>query len=167
MRSFCFFLLSTLPFWATAQQAFNIQLPDAVITAERVVRGDADTYGLGDWQCSFKADLEGTAVILTGKIVFTEKANDYTTIVGTFKQRVAVGELERCRHCRIELEDAFGTVSGPNTGARGYQWFYGQGIIQKARIQTDTFGIDAGYIGGTVTFLPIRVVVHCAIAAVE
>ncbi len=149
---------------ATAQQSFSIQLPDAQIIANRVVRGDGDTYGLGDWKCAFTVALDGTQLKVDGKISFTEKANDFTTIVGEYHQSVPVGALERCRHCLVSLDETQGTVTGPNIGARGYRWFNGQGLLRRARIQTDTFGNDTGNIGGTVQFAPIRVLVDCSIA---
>ena len=148
---------------SAAQQSFSIQLPEVQISADRVVRGDGDTYGLGDWHCSFNVSLEGTMLKIDGKISFTEKANDFTTIVGEYHQQIAVGELERCRHCFVSLNETQGKVSGPNIGAQGYQWFNGQGLLRRAKIQTDIFGNDVGNIGGTVQFTPIRVLVDCSI----
>lgn len=159
--AFCACLLAATPY---AQQSFDIMLPDAQIIAERVVRGDGDTYGLGDWHCAFNVSLEGTMLKIEGKISFTEKANDFTTIVGEYHQQIAVGALERCRHCFVSLNETQGKVTGPNIGARGYQWFAGQGLVRRAKIQTDTFGEDTGNIGGTIQFAPIRVLVDCSIA---
>ena len=147
-----------------AQQSFDLLLPDIQIVADRVTRGDGDTYGLGDWKCSFGAELNGTNLSLNGKISFTEKANDFTTIVGLFQHQMEVGELARCQHCYVTLDENQGTVSGPNIGARGYRWFNGQGLIRRANIQSDVFGTDAGNIGGTIQFVPIRVLVDCSIA---
>ncbi len=147
-----------------AQQSFNFQIPDAQIRADRVLRGDGDTYGLGDWTCTFTIALEGTELVINGKIRFTERANDFTTIVGEYHQRIFVGELERCRHCNVSLVESYGQVSGPNIGARGYRWFDGQRLIRRANIQTDVFGSDAGQIGGTVQFMPVRILVDCSIA---
>lgn len=149
---------------ATAQQSFEITLPDAHIFADRLRRGDGDTYGLGDWHCTFSVSLSGTEIVVDGQIVFSEKANDFTTITGAYHRRIEVGELSRCRHCWVTLEGEKGSVGGPNIGARGYRWFAGQGLIRRARIQTDTFGDDVGRIGGTVQFAPIKVRVDCAIA---
>jgi hypothetical protein len=150
---------------ACAQHSFDIALPDVQILADRVLRGDGDTYGLGDWP--FTATLDGTALQLDGRILFAEKAHDFTTIVGEYHQRIEVGELARCQHCLVQLSDTYGTVSGPNIGARGYRWFGGQGLVRRAKIQTDTFGDDAGHIGGTVQFAPLRVLVDCLIAQAE
>lgn len=147
-----------------AQQSFNLLIPDIQIVADRVTRGDGDTYGLGDWKSTFVVALEGTTLKVDGRISFTEKANDFTTIVGEYHQRIAVGELERCRHCQVSLDETQGSVSGPNIGARGYRWANGQGLIRRASIQTDVFGTDAGNIGGTIQFVPIRVLVDCSIA---
>ena len=147
-----------------AQQSFSLQLPDVQLLADRIVRGDGDTYGLGDWHCAFTVALDGTQLKLDGKISFTEKANDFTTIVGEYHQNIPVGELQRCKHCVVTLDETTGTVSGPNIGARGYRWFGGQGLVRRAKIQTDVFGDDVGYIGGTIQFKPIRVLVDCSVA---
>jgi len=77
--TFCACLLAATPY---AQQSFDITLPDVQIIAERVVRGDGDTYGMGDWHCAFNVSLEGPVLKIDGNISFTEKANDFTTIVG-------------------------------------------------------------------------------------
>lgn len=165
---------NALVFWSSfvaaempAQQSFNIELPDVQITANRVVRGDGDTYGLGDWKSSFTVALDGAMLKVDGTITFTEKANDFTTIVGEYHQRIAVGALERCRHCQVSLGETQGSVAGPNIGSRGYRWFNGQGLLRRASIQTDVFGEDAGSIGGTIQFAPIRVLVDCFIASDE
>lgn len=150
--------------WLSAQQSFSITLPDAQITADHIIRGDGDTYGLGDWHCRFTVALDSTVLKVDGKISFTEKANDFTTIVGEYHQRIPVGELERCRHCVITLDETQGTVSGPNIGARGYRWFAGQGLLRRVKIQTDVFGEDSGHIGGVIQFRPIRVLVDCSMA---
>ena len=150
---------------AIAQKSFSISLPDVQIYADRIVRGDGDTYGLGDWQCAFTVALVGSMIQVDGKITFTEKANDFTTIEGEYHQRIAVGELERCRHCQVSLDGTSGTVHGSNIGARGYRWFDGHGFILRAKIQTDTFGNDVGNIGGVVQFVPVRIVVDCPIAS--
>lgn len=149
---------------ASAQRSLSIQLPDAQITADRITRGDGDTYGLGDWQCAFTVKLVGTVLHLNGTIMFTEKANDFTTIVGEYHRRISVGELERCRTCQISLGETYGTANGPNIGARGYRWFGGQGLVRRAKIQTDTFGNDAGHIGGVVQFTPVRILIECLVA---
>lgn len=160
--AFCLiFLTSNAVF---AQKSFSISLPDAKIMANRIVRGDGDTYGLGDWRCDFNVALDGTDLKIDGKISFTEKANDFTTIVGEYHQRIRVGQLEGCKHCKVSLDETYGTVSGPNIGARGYRWFGGQGLVRRAKIQTDIFGEDAGNIGGTIQFAPLRVRVNCVIA---
>lgn len=147
-----------------AQQSFYIVLPDAQITANRLVRGDGDTYGLGDWQCDFSMALQDTVLRIEGKIWFRERANDFTTIVGEYHGQMAVSALSRCRHCLISLDKTEGSVVGANIGARGYRWFGGQGLVRRARIQTDVFGNDVGNIGGRVQFLPVRIWVDCAMA---
>jgi len=157
---FCL-LLVTMPHLAHAQRSFQIELPDAQIVADKLVRGDADTYGLGDWRCTFRVSLDGNFLQLDGAIVFSERANDFTVITGTFSSRIEVPELEKCRLCDVALEDIDGVVAGPNIGARGFRWYNGQGIVRRARIATDTFGEDVGRIGGTVQFAPVRVAVRC------
>jgi hypothetical protein len=152
---------------AMAQRDLLIRLPDVKITADRIIRGDGDTYGLGDWRCAFTLKLEGAELLLDGAIVFSENANDFTTIVGEYHRRIAVGELERCRTCKITLDETYGTVSGPNIGARGYRWFGGQGLVRRANVQTDTFGEDARRIGGTVQFRPLKIRIDCPVALGE
>jgi hypothetical protein len=152
-------------FNAPAQESFVVQLPEVEIYADRVLRGDADTYGLGDWRCSFSVTLDSTALLLQGYISFTEKAHDFTTIVGEYRRRIELGELQRCRHCNVTLAGNEGKVSGPNIGARGYRWFAGDKLIRRARIQTDVFGSDAGRIGGMIQFEPLQVLVDCRLAA--
>lgn len=148
----------------TAQQTVLVNLPDIYIMADKITRGDSDTYGLGDWSCSFKLELEGAVLKVDGSIIFSEKANDFTTIVGEYHEEIPVKELEKCRSCSFSLEDSYGIVSGPNIGARGYRWYPGQGLIRRAKIITDTFGADAGRIGGTIQFEPVRVIVRCMYA---
>jgi hypothetical protein len=146
-----------------AQQSFSIELPDVEIRANRIVRGDGDTYGLGTWKSTFTVSLEGSRLKVDGQISFVEKANDFTTIVGEYHQRIPVGALEGCRHCDVSLDETHGSVSGPNIGARGYRWFNGQGLVRRARIQTDVVGDDPGKIGGTIQFVPIRILVDCSV----
>jgi hypothetical protein len=164
MRISVIFFLFFIQLTATAQQTIRVNLPDAAITAGRVTRGDADTYGLGDWRCTFTATLEGLYLRLDGVITFTEKANDFTTITGEYHRRIYVRELEKCQSCNLYIPGASGTVSGPNIGARGYRWFNGQGMVRRARIQTDVFGADAGQIGGVVQFAPVLISVKCLYA---
>lgn len=166
IRRGLFFCAALVPVVSNGQQTVTINLPDAQISAAKIVRGDGDTYGLGDWHCTFTLALRGATLFLNGKIVFAENANDFTTIKGTFQQKIHVGELERCRHCVLTLSDSLGSANGPNIGARGYRWFSGQGLIRRAKIQTDVFGTDAGHIGGTIQFVPIRVLVDCSIAKI-
>lgn len=150
---------------APAQRTLTVQLPDAHLTADRIIRGDGDTYGLGDWQCAFTIKLDGAVLRVDGAITFSEKANDFTTLVGEYHRSIPVGELEKCRSCKVSLDETYGKVSGPNIGARGYRWFGGQRLVSRARIQTDTFGSDAGRVGGTVQFAPLRVLIECPIAS--
>jgi hypothetical protein len=145
----------------SAQTVFLFQIPDVSIVADKITKGDGDTYGLGDWRCNFKAALTGTVLKVSGDIVFTEKANDFSTIVGHFEQNYNVQALEQCKQCTVLIDEPMGSVSGLNVGARGYKWYRGQGLIRKAKIQTDVFGDDAGHIGGMVRFSPIKLVVHC------
>jgi hypothetical protein len=159
-----FFLILNHAVLLMAQPTITVALPDAFITADRVLRGDADTYGLGDWQATFTATIDGSQILLTGTISFTENANDFTTIVGRFIKVINIEALEGCSHCQVVVDGGQGTVSGPNIGARGYRWFEGKGLIKRAWIQTDTFGADTGNIGGTIQFEPLEIRVYCAIA---
>lgn len=149
------------------QQTLQVALPDIHIAADRLVRGDGDTYGLGDWQCTFKATLQDTLLILKGTIVFSEKSNDFTTILGEVRTQIAVKSLAHCKHCTVRLAETQGVVAGANIGARGYRWFPGRGLIRRAYIQTDTFGDDVGNIGGTIQFEPLKILLDCAIATAD
>lgn len=161
-------LFAGIIFSAQAQQSIFVELPDATIMADKVTRGDSDTYGLGDWSCTFRAELIGDSKLkIKGFISFTEKANDYTTIVGEYERTICVKELENFTHFRLGIETPRGNVAGANIGARGYRWFSGEGIIQKAYIQTDTFGEDAGRIGGKIRFNPIEITIQRHYAASE
>ncbi len=151
-----------------AQDTLIVNLPDVDIFAGKVTRGDADVYGLGDWTCKFEVEvLDGAKLLLKGTISFWEKANDYTTIVGKYEQVLSLKAMEPYAYFRLQIESPSGSVGGPNIGARGFRWFAGEGLIQKAYIQTDTFGEDAGRIGGTVKFRPLKIVVQGAYAGVE
>lgn len=160
-------VLFSLCLRAQTSQTFLITLPDAQITADRLLRGDGDTYGLGDWRSTFRIALEDIYLKVDGEIIFTEKANDHTTLAGQYHHRFVVGALEKCRSCSFVLEETEGTVRGPNVGARGYRWYKGRGIVKSAQIVTDTFGDDVGKIGGTIQFRPVKVQMHCYFAAVE
>jgi hypothetical protein len=152
----------TLPLFA--QPALVVRLPDVSITADRVLRGDADTYGSGDWYCTFQLTLEGPVAVLEGYIAFHEKANDSTVIVGRVRRCIALPEQEPYPWCALEAELNNGIVRGPNIGARGPRWYAGRGLIRRAYIVTDTFGNDAGRIGGRVQFRPVVVRLRCAYA---
>lgn len=150
-----------------AQQVLQVALPDIRIAADRLVRGDGDTYGLGDWQCTFKAVLKDSLLMLKGTIAFSEKSNDFTTILGEVQAQIAVKSLAHCKHCTVRLAETQGTVSGVNIGARGYRWFPGRGLIRRAYIQTDTFGDDVGHVGGTIQFEPLKIWLDCAMAVAD
>lgn len=169
MRSLVFLLATTLGVLsrADAQLApttLSIPLSDVHIVADQLVRGDDDIYGLGDWRCQFKVSLEGRMLKIEGEIVFAEKANDFTTIRGSYYREIPVVEPGQYPSCQLELEEPTGLVSGPNIGARGYRWYKGEGLIRQARIITDTFGPDTGRIGGTVQLEPLRIRMSCAYA---
>jgi hypothetical protein len=149
---------------AQAGRLVQVTLPNQSLYATQLLRGDADTYGLGDWRAEVKVALEGTNIRVTGQISFTENANDFTTIAGSFSQLIPVAELDACQHCNFTLLNSKGAVRGINIGARGAQWHEGTGIIQRASITTDTFGDDVGRVGGTIRFAPLAVRVHCPIA---
>lgn len=152
------------PLLCVAQPVITLHLPDVSITANRLVKGDADTYGLGDWHCTFHLDLDGQRVLLKGYIVFSEKANDSTVIVGQVKHDLALPSLEGYELCVKALDLSSGSVGGPNIGARGARWYAGQGLIRRAYVVTDTFGNDVGRIGGLVQFRPVKVYLSCLYA---
>jgi hypothetical protein len=163
MRPVCLFILLTGlgQVRLIAQDAIVVTLPDIQIYADQLIRGDADTYGLGDWHSVFNMELRGTNLKVSGKIKFTENVNDYTTIVGEYSALIPVPALEKCQSCQLSL------VQGPNIGARGYKWYAGQGIIKRACIVTDTFGEDTGRIGGTIQFEKVTIHVNCLFAQSE
>jgi hypothetical protein len=148
-----------------AQTNLEIPLPNITIIADKILQGDGDTYGLGTWDLKVKVWLEGYVLHMEGQIVFSENANDFTVIAGSFEQQIIVEDLKKCQHCLLKLNDPEGRVSGPNVGARGYRWYSGQGLVRRARIVTDTFGADNGHVGGTIEWMPLKVLIHCLYAA--
>lgn len=142
-----------------------VELPDAEIWATDLLRGDDDTYGLGDWRCVFELELRDSALVVRGEITFWERANDQTTIRGHYYRVLPIAAATR--NCQLELVQASGLVSGPNIGARGYRWYKGEGVVRQARIITDTFGPDTSRIGGTIQFEPIQIARSCVYALAE
>ena len=158
----CFFSLS-----AYAQETISIQIPDFDIYANQLMRGDADTYGLGNFKLKIEASVVDGKLYLSSKLKFEEGANDFTTIRGEFTQMFEVKRLTQCRTCEIKLENYLGTIEGDNFGARGYRVFKGDGLFESATIQTDTFGTDTGKIGGRVKMKPIQIIIQCLYAQVD
>lgn len=154
----------TTPLLCAAQPILTLHLPDVSITANRLVKGDADIYGLGNWHCTFHLELDGQKVLLKGYIVFSEKANDSTVIIGQVKQELAWTALEGYELCARVLDLNSGSVGGSNIGARGARWYAGHGLIRRAYVVTDTFGNDVGRIGGLVQFRPVKVYLSCLYA---
>jgi len=159
----CLLLSGPLP--AQAPTYISVELPDIWIMANQILRGDGDTYGNGDWYCKVNAALDAEGNIrLEGELMFAEKANDFTTITRSFKRIIKVPALEKCKECRLSLDETRGYVSGLNVGARGYRWYRGKGLIRRVYFQTDTFGTDAGRVGGRIVFSPLKVLVKCEYA---
>jgi hypothetical protein len=148
----------------SAQQILDIQLPDMEIWATQLLRGNADLYGRGDWQLNVTVALEGYSLNVKGKILFSEKADDFTEIVGGFEQTLQIEAIQRCQSCQLRILENKGSVKGKNIGARGFRWFDGHGLIRRAKIRTDTFGDDVGVIGGRIEFLPFQINVQCLYA---
>jgi hypothetical protein len=148
----------------SAQKPIAVALPDIKITADQLLSGNADTYGRGDWQAQFTAVLVGTELHIDGKILFSEKSHDFTVLAGAFHTKIAFDTLKYCRGCLISTNQTSGSVGGINIGARGYRWFEGQGLVSRAKIQTDVFGDDLGRIGGTVQFNTFYIFVNCPLA---
>lgn len=161
---FPFFTLLLSTSLLPAQPVLTVQLPDVSITADRVLRGDADIYGMGDWYCTFRVMLDGDSITLNGYIAFHEKANDSSIIVGHVRHRVALPFASDYHWCAQEADPSSGIVSGPNIGARGPRWYAGRGLIRRAYIVTDTFGDDVGRIGGRVQFRPVHIRLRCEYA---
>lgn len=145
-----------------AQQTTTLRIPDLEIIANKVTHGDGDVYGRGVWSSSFTIKQIDTTLHIDGVISFKENSNDFTEITGTVHQTITLNQLHYCTAIPIQNS---GKVEGDNIGARGYRWFAGQGIIRRAWIQTDTFGNDAGKIGGKIQFQPIQIIYDCPMAA--
>lgn len=161
----CFILFVIgLPLHARAQDTLMVALPDIYITADRIMQGDGDTYGLGDWNCVFTLALEDSLLLLKGRVVFEENANDHTRITGRYEGYWGLSILNKYKSCRVKLGLSSGSVSGQNFGARGYRRFRGQGLIRSARVRCDVLGMDAGHIGAGVHFAPVILKLDCAIA---
>lgn len=146
---------------ASAQDTITIRLPDMQIFANKLMRGNADLYGLGDWICRYRISLKDSILVMKGDIIFRENANDYTIMEGAVKQSIVVPELTGFAGCQILLSPSKGEVRGLNIGARGYQWFRGHGLVRRAFIRTDTLGLDVGKVGGRVQFQPVKIIAQC------
>jgi hypothetical protein len=143
-----------------ANDTLKVFIPDLIVWADQLNHGDTDIYGLGEWQCSVIAEVENGDLILRGKIVFSEKSNDFTVISGKIDYRIPIKNLGSCYDFEvISIEKNKGNVNGENRGASGFHKFLGKGIIRSANIITDTFGGDVGKIGGTIKFQPIFLIV--------
>lgn len=160
-------LSSFLPFLLRSQKMLTIPLPDLEVFADKLRSGDCDLYGLGNWQCEVSVKIDGAYLVLKTKAVFSEDNPDYTVIEGGSSKKIYVEELAKYTFCDLELEQFSGSVNGKNIGARGYRWYYGNGMIKKAWIVTDTFGCDVGKVGGTIQLHPLRVNVQCTYVATE
>ena len=159
-----FTFLFGLPARGWSQDTILVALPDVYITADRVLQGDGDTYGLGEWKCVFSVALEDSLLLLKGRVVFSENANDFTRIVGRYEGYWGLEVLKKYKSCRLRLAQASGSVSGQNFGARGYRRFKGQGLIRSARVRCDVLGTDTGQIGVGVHFAPLVLKLECAVA---
>lgn len=153
------------PLSVQSQDTLSIPLPDVYIFAGRLIKGNADLYGLGDWVCRFRVSIKDSVLILRGDIIFKEKANDYTIIEGAVQKSIVAPELSAFAGCLLSLSPNRGEVRGPNIGARGFQWFKGNGLVRRAFIRTDTFGLDVGKVGGRVQFEPVKIVARCYVIA--
>lgn len=144
-------LLSTL----AGQRSSTLQLPDIQLFADQHTRGDEDLYGLGTWQISATAHQLGDSVCISLTIKFCEDVHDFTTMKGARIVMVALPEGVNTSETLL-MDQSFSDVRGPNIGARGFQNFQGNGMIEEVIICTDTFGTDTGKVGGTIRFKPIR-----------
>jgi hypothetical protein len=147
-----------------AQKIVTIYPKDQVVAADRLLRGDGDTYGMGDWQTVVRLSVEDTLLLIHGELIFRENANDFTTIAGTFQQKIPIDMLKDCQQCQFSIQQPTGRAEGENIGARGYKWFAGQGALRRVHFQTDTFGEDVGLIGGRVQYRPVQIAVRCLLA---
>lgn len=159
-----FFILLLPTALAAQTQRVYVRLPDLNLQADQLLRGDGDTYGLGNWTARFVLRREDDFLLLDGKLIFTEDAHDHTTIVGTVHKRYRLSALQNCRNCTVRLMQDVGVAEGPNIGARGYRWFEGRGLLKKAYLRTDVFGADTGHIGGRFVFRRLGLEIACPVA---
>lgn len=152
---------------AQTEYSVRIQIPEMQIYADRLVRGDEELWGLGDWECVWDIELSGDSIYIRGKILFRELANDMSVFVGKVERRIRAEELAQCPFCTLDDFVQQGCISGKNAGAVGYRRYRGVGIVRSGFIQTDTFGPDLGKVGGTVRFRPMEVPLRCSVAGVN
>ena len=151
-----FLLLAGISKPIVAQETLILHIPDTEIWADKLLSGDADIYGLGNWQCDFSATIIGHYLWIHGKITFSEQANDHTVIVGTVHRCFNIKTLSKQSGYEIiGMKTNKGNAHGMNIGARGYTTFLGGGIVKTATFVTDTFGNDVGKVGGKVKFMPL------------
>jgi hypothetical protein len=157
-RFVCIMLLfgaSTL----SAQQSITIYPSAFEIRATDILKGDGDTYGLGNFVVKTTLYLKNEWLTVRVDLKFAENANDFTTIVGSVQYMYKIDEIAKCRSCVHTLAHEQASTVHKNIGARGYKVFGGDEIVESLYFITDTFGEDAGNIGGTVQLAPITIYV--------
>lgn len=74
MRHFiCTLFLCSLLLLA-AQEAAIIKIPDKEIIADRLIRGNGDTYSMGDCWCSFRLSRTNDMLMLNGEMMAAQKS---------------------------------------------------------------------------------------------
>jgi len=149
-----------------AQHQIIINLPNIEIKGDKLMHGDADTYGRGIWKCEVNAKIVGDSILIAGSILFAENEADRTLIKGDFKKLLFCPSLQKFQNCHHEPDEINGSVGGPNYGAREPLWIKGNGLIHKIKIRTDTFGEDVGKIGGVLHFNPMILNIECLFAGI-
>jgi hypothetical protein len=149
-----FILISLLSYRGIAQEVCTIQIPDQTLFADQMLNGDGDLYGLGSWQIHVNVEVIQRELVIRAEIIFSEDANDQTTIMGIKEWSIPIGKVNQ-ENLRLVIP-ATGHASGKNIGARGTRTWQGFGLIEKVHICTDTFGTDTGKVGGTLVFRPIE-----------
>jgi len=147
-----------------AQSSLSINIPDLEIRADKLIQGDADTYGRGDWKCEVTVHIIEDTINVTGSIIFSENEADRTIIKGDFRKVFVSPMLRKFQSCELDEKKINGDAGGLNFGSREPVWVKGKGLIKRIKIRTDTFGNDIGKIGGILKFNPIILNYECLFA---
>ena len=73
LSTWIFFIGQTICLFA--QSSLSINIPDLEIRADKLIQGDADTYGRGDWKCEVTVHIIEDTINVTGNIIFSENGS--------------------------------------------------------------------------------------------